>query len=181
MARRSARRMMWVSPGLISLVQYRMLLAIAVLLYLLFHGASPELFVAAFVIGAMAAALPSIVYSGVLPWKAARRIARLRWNGIPGSVEVLPPKASSCNVQPILPSRDDFQVPVRVYPTGGMPAYEALMAATPAEIGCLAPGMCIPVLIDPTHTELVLYAAAPVRARRHLSTTHPHPILPTIP
>ena len=165
MARRPARRMMWISPGLISLVQYLLiLLTIAALLVLLFHGASPELFAAAFIVGAIAAALPSIVFFVVLPWKAARRIARLHRNGIPGTAEVLflpeilPLHTASQHGSANPAPQVYLQVPVCVYPTGGMPAYEAQMVATPAEIGCLAPGMCIPVLIDPAQAALVLYA-----------------------
>jgi len=166
-ARLPARQMLWVSPGLVSLVQYLlMLLAIAALLYMLFHGATPEIFTLAFILGAIAAALPSIVFSGILPWRAARRLARLRRNGIPGSAEVLalpenPPtgmerRRGSAN--PVI--QIYLQVPVRVYPTGGTPAYEAYMAATSAEIGYLAPGMRIPVLIDSAQTALVLYVPA---------------------
>lgn len=163
-AETTGRRKFWISPGLVSLVQYLlMLVVIAVLLVLLFRRSSAEVFAAALIIGAIIAALPSMIFSGLLPWRASRRLERLRCEGVLACAEVLslpelPTPSSTPQGTRNIPLLDSsVQVSVRLIPDQDIPTGETLMVISVEEIPRLSPGIQVIIRLDPARPDLVLF------------------------
>lgn len=158
------RRRFWVSPGLVSLVQYLLILAgIATLLALLWRRASPGAFAAALLLAACLAALPSLLYSGVLPWRLSRRLERLRRTGVVASAQVISlpdPIPIPDRRRPsagVLPGETYVEMPVRLASGDDPHPLESIMLVPLELASSLSPGARVTIRCDPAHPDLVLY------------------------
>jgi hypothetical protein len=158
------RRRFWVSPGLVSLIQYLLMLAgIALLLGLLLRRPSPGMFAAALLLAACLAALPSLIFSGVLPWRLSRRLERLRCNGVVASAQVislpdpLPASAVRRGAANSPPPQAYLEIPVRLHSPGEPTRSQCTMLMPIGQVSSLSPGVQVEVFLDPAHPDLVLF------------------------
>lgn len=153
--------------NLAGLLQYLLMIALAgLLVVLVFSGTSPQLFALALLLGALLAALPAVYIGFVLLPRQARRVERIRQDGLPAIAEALEDgerlaadflrQAGAYKSLPL-----HVEVPVRVVTNTPAPAYAAQLLAPIAQAAQLKPGAWLEVSADPQEQSLVVPAVEP--------------------
>jgi hypothetical protein len=134
---------------------------LALLVYLMLHGATPLVIALALLVGASLAALPSILAGGVLPARDSQRAERIRQTGVIASAAVLsdPDDVYTQFKRGLARFRSPrvlVEVPVSMQPEDGSASYTALMLAPLATLPQLKRGRVIRVRLDPSNPAYVV-------------------------